>query len=109
MKKIALIALMLAAAVLLTACSGGGLEGNTWKQTYDLGSYTTYSFSKGSCTVHEVNTITGQQYTRTVPYRISGNVLTFEANGEQESYEWKISGKTLTLAVGGQSITMDRQ
>lgn len=109
MTILALIALLACATFLLTACGGKGLEGATWKYTYDLGSYTTYSFSNGTCTIHEVNTITGQQSTEKASYRISGNQLTLSLDGQEDTLTWNISGKTLTLSQNGASVTLDRQ
>ena len=99
-------AALLAVMVLLTGCTGGnGLEGKTWKYTYDLGSYYTLSFSGGTCTQTYVNLITGEHETETYSYYISGN--TIKMNGETAT--WKVSGNTLTITENGQTISLERQ
>lgn len=104
MKKwIGLAALMVIMVTVCTACSGNGLEGKTWKYTYDAGSYTTFSFAKGECVMNEVDLITGRQESKTVPYSISGNKLTMDG----ETFQWKIAGNTLSLTQNGQTVTLE--
>ena len=106
MKKWAgLAALMVIMVMVCTACSGNGLEGKTWKYTYDAGSYTTFSFEKGECVVNEVNLITGRQESKTVSYSVSGNKLTMDG----ETFQWKIAGNTLSLTQNGQTVTLERK
>ena len=103
-KRIGLIGLVVLVLVLLTACSGHGREGSTWKYTYDAGSYYTLSFSNGTMVESYVNIITGEHDTASVSYTVNGNRLT--ANGE--TYEWEIKGNTLILSAGGESTVLTR-
>lgn len=104
-KTIGLAAMLLVLVMICTACGSSGIEGKTWKYTYDLGSYTTLSFSNGTCVVNEVNLVTGAKETSSVPYSISGNRITLDG----QTSEWKITGNVLTLSADGQVITLEKQ
>ena len=102
---IALIAVMAAALVLLTACGGkGGLEGTTWKYTYDLGSYYTVSFANGTYTTTYVNTVTGEHESESASYRINGNQVIIDG----KAANWEIKGNTLIITQDGQEIVFER-
>ena len=105
-KTMGLAAALLVVMIVLTGCSGGnGLEGKTWKYTYDAGSYYTLSFSGGTCTETYVDLITGEHQTNTYSYSISGNKITM--NGGTAS--WSVSGNTLTITENGQTLSLERQ
>ena len=105
-KRIGLFVVLAVLVVTLASCSGGNaLEKGTWKYTYDLGSYYLYSFSGGTLVISYVNTVTGGHETETAKYTINGNKLTIAG---EETFEWKIVGKTLVLTGSGMSISLEK-
>ena len=95
------IAVIILAVLAYQYFTSDKLSGTTWKYTYDAGSYTTWSFSKGTMTVREMNIITGQQESHTVSYKVDGNKLIVTQDGQTETIEFSISGKTMTLKKDG--------
>ena len=105
-KMIGLFVVLAVLVVTLASCSGSSaLEKGSWRYTYDAGSYYLYSFSGGTCVISYVNTITGAQETETAKYKITGNRIVI---GDDESFEWKVAGKTLILTSNGSSISLEK-
>ena len=102
--KIGLLVAAVLMLVVLTGCSGRGIEGSTWKYTEDVGSYCTFSFSNGTAVISSVNTITGEHQTDSVSYSVSGSKLTMDG----QTFNWEIKGNTLILSVGGEKIVLYR-
>ena len=105
-----LMLILIAAVLMLSACSDKKKEiEGTWKYTYDLGSYYTLSFSDGNGVQTYVNTITGEKQNESFSYKIDGNKLIMKKGNEEETVEWKVTGKTLTLTSNGNTIALEKQ
>ena len=105
MKKcIGLIGLLVVIVLVVAGCGRNGLEGSTWKYTYDAGSYYTFSFSNGTVVQTYVNIMTGEHETNTASYSVNGNKLTID----NQTVTWEIKGNTLVLSVGGEQTVFDR-
>lgn len=108
LKTVVIIALLvLIGFLLLSQCSGDKLSGTTWKYTYDAGSYTIFSFSKGTVTTTEVNLITSSHRVETAKYKIHGNMIDFDPG--YSNALWEIKGKQLILTIDGEKAVLDRQ
>ena len=104
-KTIALIALLMVAAVLLTAC-GNGLEGPTWIQDGQTPEVS-YTFKNGKLTM------SGGGVSMEGTYKIDGKKVTLtlpEAlGGESITMEFKVEGNKLTLTNDGNSQTFTKK
>ena len=106
MKKIAaLAAVVLAVVLLLTAC-GDDLEG-TWEISETIEGQTitaTCKFDDGKLTIKEGGiTIEGT-------YKTDGDKLTTTVNGQDTTSTYKVSGKTLTITDSdGQTTTYTKK
>ncbi len=118
-KTLVLAALLLALALVLTAC-GNKIEG-TWTldsvtgdaATDDistamalykgLGGTCTMTFSKGTCTMDVSISGSGESYDYS--YKTEGSKLIMDEAGE---FEYSIKGDTLTLTSDGSSLVFTR-
>ena len=108
-KIIIWVAIAALAVFLISQFAGGGdkLNGTTWKYTYDAGSYTLFSFSNGTCTLTEVNIVTGNRYTDSAKYTINGNKIDFEPGSK--GLTWEITGKQLIMRSNTETMIMEKQ
>ena len=106
MKKIAALAAIVLAVVLLLAACGDDLEGTWETTTTELGMTITetYKFDDGKYTL----TLGGLSAEGT--YKTDGDKLIMTSTGESITLTYKVTGKTLTITyLNGDTITFTKK
>lgn len=99
MKRILSLVVLFALVLSLVACGGDDLVGK-WEVKDDMG--------LGITMVLEFTKDQIDMFGMKVDYKVKGNTIIVEAEGEEGEMEYKIDGDTLTLTVEGESMELTR-
>ncbi len=99
MKKVISLVLILVLVLSMVACGSKELVGK-WEVADDMG--------LGISMVLEFTEDQIDMFGMKVDYKVKGNTIIVEAEGEEGEMEYKIDGDTLTLTVDGESMELKR-